>query len=130
VAFSNSFAIEGHYFNFSTSGQWLWDELRLTLSSAGDPYDTAQKIREIVDRETRADAAEAAKDWQRVTHRYGAREFSAAPAVNLRPAANGLEVVVRYITRAPQRNAVKSRLFQAIVDLLRKPVDARASLGA
>src|SRR5580704_15522356 len=26
VTFTNSFAIEGHYFNFSTSGQWLWDE--------------------------------------------------------------------------------------------------------
>src|SRR5258706_7589737 len=25
VTFTNSFAIEGHYFNFSTSGQWLWD---------------------------------------------------------------------------------------------------------
>ena len=27
VAFVNSFAIEGHFFNFSTTGQWLWDEL-------------------------------------------------------------------------------------------------------
>src|SRR5215472_9929428 len=25
VTFTNSFAIEGHYFNFSTTGQWLWD---------------------------------------------------------------------------------------------------------
>ncbi|PYT10744.1 MAG: mechanosensitive ion channel protein MscS [Acidobacteria bacterium] len=121
VAFSNSFAMEQHYFNFSTSGQWLWDELRLTLPTTGDPYETAEKIREIVERETQADAAEAAKDWQRVTHQYGARDFSAGPAVNLRPAVNGLEVVVRYITRAPQRNVVKSNLFQAIVDLLRKP---------
>jgi len=30
-------------------------------------------------------------------------------------------VVVRYITRAPQRNIVKSKLLQAIVELLRKP---------
>jgi hypothetical protein len=29
--------------------------------------------------------------------------------------------VVHYITRAPQRNAVKARLFQAVVDLLQKP---------
>lgn len=121
VSFSNSFAMEGHYFNFSTSGQWLWDELRLTLPPARDPYQTAQQIREIVERETQADAAEAATDWQRVTQQYGAREFSAGPAVNLRPGVSGLDVVVRYITRAPQRNAVKSKLFQAIVDLLRKP---------
>jgi small-conductance mechanosensitive channel len=121
VAFSNSFAMEGHYFNFSTSGQWLWDELQLTIPPAGDPYETAQKIREMVERETQADAAEAAKDWQRVTKQYGAREFPARPAVSLRPGTSGLELMVRYITRAPQRNAVKSKLFQAIVDLLRKP---------
>jgi len=131
VAFSNGFAIEGHYFNFSTSAQWLWDELRLTLPSAGDPSSTAQQIREIVERETQADAAEAAKDWQRVTRQYGAREFSATPTVSLRPAANGMEVVVRYITRAPQRNAVKSKLFQAMVDLFRKPaVEEKPSLRA
>jgi small-conductance mechanosensitive channel len=121
VAFSNSFAMERHYFNFSTSNQWLWDELQFTLPSAGDPYQTAQQIREIVERETQADAAEAAKDWQSVTHQYGTREFSAGPAVSLRPGANGLEVMVRYITRAPQRNVVKAKLFQAVVDLLRKP---------
>ena len=119
VAFSNSFALEGHYFNFSTSGQWLWDELRLTLPSGGDPYASAQQIREIVERETLADASEAAKEWKRVNHRYGTSEFSPAPTVSLRPGSNGLEVVVRYITRAPQRNAVKSKLFGAIVDLLR-----------
>src|SRR5260370_1990991 len=26
VTFTNNFAIEGHYFNFSTAGQWLWDQ--------------------------------------------------------------------------------------------------------
>jgi len=119
VAFSNSFAMEQHYFNFSTSGQWLWDELRLTLPPSGDPYQTAQQIREIVERETQADATQASQDWQRVTRQYGAREFSAGPSVNLRPGVNGLEVVARYITRAPQRNVVKSKLFQEIVNLLR-----------
>lgn len=28
VAIMNSFAIEGHYFNFSTAGQWLWMKCR------------------------------------------------------------------------------------------------------
>ncbi len=122
VAFSNSFAMEDHYFNFSTSGQWLWDEFQVTIPPGNDPYETAQQIREMVERETQVDAAEAADEWQRVTQRYGAREFSAGPAVGLRPGVNGLEATVRYITRAPRRNAVKSKLFQEIVDLLRKPV--------
>src|SRR5919197_2701678 len=38
VVFVNSFAIEGHYFNFSTTGQWLWDELELSIPPDKDPY--------------------------------------------------------------------------------------------
>jgi small-conductance mechanosensitive channel len=121
VAFSNSFAFEGHYFNFSTSDQWLWDELQLPLPAAGDPYEMVRQIGEIVEHATEADAAAAAKDWERVTRKYRAREFSAAPAVNLRPSATGLEVVVRYITRAPRRNLVRAQLFQSLVDLLHRP---------
>jgi small-conductance mechanosensitive channel len=120
VAFSNSFAMEHHYFNFTTAGQWLWDEIEVALPAEGDPYETARKIREIVERETQADATEAAKDWQRVKDRYGAGDVSAAPVVNLRPRGSGLEAAVRYITRAPQRNAVKSKIYQAIVDLFHK----------
>jgi small-conductance mechanosensitive channel len=127
VAFSNSFAMEGHYFNFSTAGQWLWDELEVTLPAGGDPYRTAEEIGKLVERETEADSAEAAQDWERVTKQYGARSFSAKPAVNLRPTVNGLEVVVRYITHAPQRNAMKSKLFQVIVDLLHKPAGNEAA---
>jgi hypothetical protein len=126
VSFMNKFALENHYFNFSTVGQWLWDELQMTLPLAGDPYHMAVQIRERVERETEADARAAELEWERVTHKYGTRPFSAIPVVDLRPSINGLEVIVRYITRAPQRYEVKSRLFQAIVDLIHKPaVEAR-----
>jgi small-conductance mechanosensitive channel len=120
VAFVNNFAIEGHYFNFSTAGQWLWDELQISLPMAGDPYLLAQQIREIVERATEADATDAAKDWERVTQQYGTRPFSAKPVAELRPTATGLDVIVRYITRAPQRYQIKSKLFEQIVDLLHK----------
>jgi hypothetical protein len=119
VAFSNSFAMEGHYFNFSTSGQWLWDEIHLALPREVDPWQTSQHIREIVEKETEPYTTEAAREWQSVVRHYGTREFSAAPAVNLRPASGGLEVVVRYITRAAERNALQATLLRAIVDLLR-----------
>ena len=75
VAFSNSFAMEGHYFNFSTAGQWLWDELEVTLPGTGDPYGMAEEIRKLVERETEADSAQATQDWERVTSHYGVREL-------------------------------------------------------
>jgi small-conductance mechanosensitive channel len=128
VAFSNSFALDGHYFNFSTTGQWLWDELNVTLPATGDAYRLAEEIRRLVEHETEADFAQAVQDCERVARQYGAQSFSAKPTVNLRPTGgNGLEVVVRYITRAPQRYAVKSRLFQVIVNLLHKPAGSEVA---
>ncbi|SPE40831.1 MscS Mechanosensitive ion channel [Candidatus Sulfopaludibacter sp. SbA3] len=124
VAFSNSFAMEKHYFNFSTSSQWVWDQLEVTIPPGGDPYRIVQQIRETVERETESDAAGAAEEWQRVASTYGASTFSAKPAVDLRPSPLGLEVVVSYITKAPNRDTLKTHLFHVIVDLLHKRASA------
>ena len=119
VSFMNGYAIEGVYFNFSTAGQWLWDELQVTVPAGADPYAVASRIREIVEAETESDAQIAEQDWERITKQYGTRTFSARPAVDLRPGTTGLDVQVRYITRGPQRYEVKSRLLGKIVDVLR-----------
>ena len=124
VSFMNTFAIENHYFNFSTAGQWLWDEIHVTLPADRDPYAAAAEIRALAEKETEADAKAAEQDWDRATRQYGSHSFSASPAADLRPVSDGLEVIVRYITRAPQRYDMKSKLFAAIVDLLRKPAPA------
>ena len=79
VSFMNGYAIEGVYFNFSTAGQWLWDELQVTVPAAGDPYGTAQRIRETVEKETEADAQLAEQDWERITQAiWNARVFGQA----------------------------------------------------
>ena len=37
VTFINSFAIKGQYFNFSTTGQWMWDEIEVTFPRMTTP---------------------------------------------------------------------------------------------
>ena len=87
VSFMNGYAIEGVYFNFSTAGQWLWDELQVTVPAGGDPYRTAQRF---------------ARWWRRrprPTRRWPSRNGSGSPnsteparspprpSVDLRPGA-------------------------------------------
>jgi hypothetical protein len=102
----------------------LWDELTLSLPPTGDAYQMALQVRECVEKETEEDTRLAEQEWERVTHQYETRKFSAKPVVELRPSSNGLDVIVRYITRAPQRYEVKSRLFEAIIALIHKPAQA------
>jgi len=118
VAFLNGYAVEGHYFNFTTSGQWLWDELQVAISGGGNAYPLIEKIRAIVERETEGLAQAAEQDWKRVASRYGVRTLSMAPALDLKPSGDGVLVIVRYMTRAAERSEVRSRLNHALVELL------------
>ena len=118
VAFVNSFAIEGHFFNFSTSGQWLWDELQILVPSSQDPYAVIDMIQKLVVSETEVNARMAEDEWKRSVTRQRIPAVSAAPAINLRPTNSGTEVHVRYITRANERYATRTRLYQEIVRML------------
>lgn len=123
VAFNNSFAIEQHYFNFSTSGQWLWDELQILVPSSQNPYPILDAVQKLVTKGTEKDAQLAEEEWKRATHDR-MKSVSAAPAMNLRPMPSGVEVHVRYITRAGERFATRTKLYQDIVALLhQRPVE-------
>src|SRR5947199_1315435 len=120
VTFTNSFAIEGHYFNFSTSGQWLWDELTLALASSQNPYPIVEAIQKTVLEATRESAGQAEKEWQHAAHSRDMSALSAAPAVNVKPVSGGVEIAVRYITRANERYQLRSKLYQAAMNLISK----------
>jgi small-conductance mechanosensitive channel len=120
VTFTNNFAIEGHYFNFSTSGQWLWDELTLVVDSSQSPYPIVDAIQKTVLEATKESAGEAEKEWKNAAHSRNVGALSAAPAINLKPVSGGVEIAVRYITRANERYAMRSKLYQAAVSLISK----------
>jgi small-conductance mechanosensitive channel len=120
VTFTNNFAIEGHYFNFSTSGQWLWDELTLVVDSSQSPYPIVDAIQKTVLEATKESAGEAEKEWKNAAQSRNVGALSAAPAINLKPVSGGVEIAVRYITRANERYAMRSKLYQAAVTLISK----------
>lgn len=127
VAFVNNFAIEGHFFNFSTSGQWMWDELRVLIPLGQDPYPIIDGVQKLVERQTEANARSAEQEWKRATARYRVQAFSAAPGLNVVPSLNGVEIRARYITRAFERHETRLRLNQAVVELMHGP---RGDAGA
>jgi small-conductance mechanosensitive channel len=120
VTFTNNFAIEGHYFNFSTSGQWLWDELTLVLNSGQNPYPIVEAIQKTVLEATAESSGQAEKEWQHAAHSTAMRTLSVAPAINVKPVSGGVEIAVRYITCANERYQLRSKLYQAAMNLISK----------
>jgi small-conductance mechanosensitive channel len=129
VAFVNSFAIEGHFFNFSTAGQWLWDELQVLIPPGHNPYPLVEAIQKLVEEETRAGASVAEQEWQKST-KNRLQSLSVVPAIHLRPTATGVEMQVRYITSAHERYSMRSRMYEKIVGLMHGEAKPRVSVPA
>ncbi len=118
VSFLNGYAIRGKYFNFSTVGQWMWDEIKITVPLGAGLHALLKGIYDATVKATEADAKMAEAEWKRVTHEEGAPQFSAMPSVNLRPAGSGMDIVIRYITRAGVRVETRNHLYAMIIDLM------------
>ncbi len=121
VAFVNNFAIEGHFFNFSTSGKWMWDELSVLVQPGQDPYPIIDGVQRLVEQQTEVNAKLAEAEWQQTAARYRIKAFTAVPGVQVVPGTNGMEVRARYITRAFERHDTRLRLNQAVVALMHGP---------
>jgi small-conductance mechanosensitive channel len=121
VTFINNFAISGQYFNFSTTGQWMWDEFSINVPASADTYAMVEPIHKGVAEETETDARLAEAEWQHASRQDGLRQFGATPSVSLRPSASGVDLVVRYVTRASDRFEMRNRLYKRIMDVLHKP---------
>jgi small-conductance mechanosensitive channel len=118
VSFLNGYAIRGKYFNFSTTGQWMWDEIKVNIPPGAESYALIEKIRNAAVKATEADAMMAEVEWKRVTHEEGTPQFSAKPSVDMRPAGTGVDIVVRYVTKAGVRLETRNRLFSTVVELM------------
>jgi small-conductance mechanosensitive channel len=130
ITFLNSFAIRGKYFNFSTAGQWMWDEITVSIQESGDTEKIVDEIREAVEKETEKSARVAEQEWKRGARGDGLSRFSAVPVVNLRPSGSGIELLVRYVTRASERFGVRNRIYQQVIELLHKENVPEAADGA
>jgi small-conductance mechanosensitive channel len=118
VTFNNGFAIEGHYFNFSTSGRWLWDEVAVVVPTGQNPYALVEAMRKEIDEATTEHARQAEAQWTASRKSPRASPISAAPSINLRPTPGGVEVVARYVTHVGEREHLRARLYHLAVEML------------
>ena len=118
VTFTNSFAISGHYFNFSTSGQWLWDEVLVLVPYERDPHPIADTLYQDVVSATTESSRQAEQEWKNNAPSRRGVQVTATPGLSVRPAVGGIEVAVRYVTRASERFNVRARLYKSAVAML------------
>jgi small-conductance mechanosensitive channel len=127
VTFTNSFAISGHYFNFSTSGQWLWDEVLVVVPLDRDANPVAETLYKEVVEATTDSSKQAEQEWKNNSPSRRGAQITATPGLSIRPAVGGVEVAVRYVTRASERFNVRAKLYKSAVEILGQGAHPRAA---
>ena len=118
VTFTNSFAISGHYFNFSTSGQWLWDEVLVLVPYDRDATPIADTLYKEVMSATTDSSKQAELEWKSNAPTRRGVQVSGTPGLSIRPAVGGVEVAVRYVTRASERFNIRAQLYKSALNIL------------
>jgi hypothetical protein len=80
--------------------------------------------------QTEKDSKLAEVEWKSSTRAQGLGQFSATPSVDMRPAPSGIDILVRYVTRAGDRFEMRNKLYQTVIELLHKPeeTETKASM--
>jgi hypothetical protein len=108
----------------------MWDEIELMIPSGQNPYQMMEAVQQVVEQQTRADAAVAGKEWERSVSNYKVKALSPSPAIQLKPTPSGVEMKVRYVTSAHERFATRARMYEQIVALLHGGPAAHAAGSA
>jgi len=126
ISFMNGFAIRGQYFNFSTPGQWMWDEIMMSVPASADFHALVEQVQKAVTEETKENSIRAEREWKHVRRDEGLAHFSAGPVVSLRPSGSGMDLQIRYVTSAYGRFEARNRLYRHIAELLHEQSAAKA----
>lgn len=121
ISFNNSFAIRGQFFNYSTAGQWMWDEIKITIPSTANPRQALERIQKVVNDETAENAGMALREWKSSMHRGRLSRLDTTPVVNLVTAGSGYEIQIRYVTRASTRFDTRISLYRRVFDSIQEP---------
>jgi small-conductance mechanosensitive channel len=116
VRIPNSVVLKGLVFNDSQEFQFVWDEVKIRLTSGSD-HQHAREILLRVAKETVGEyLVEAQGSWKQIVENYRIENPVLEPAVTLQAGDGSLEFSLSYLVHYTKRTTVKDQLFTKIVD--------------
>jgi len=92
----------------------MWDELKVTVPASEDTYRRSTAYKRQSSDETEKDSRLArGRVAESFKGSHGLSQYSAEPEVNLRPSGAGVDLEVRYVTRATARYERRNKLYNA-----------------
>ena len=112
--------------SFCTNGQ-LHDEVLVVVPLDRDASPIAETLFKEVVEATTDSSKQAEQEWKNNSPSRRGAQITATPGLSIRPAVGGVEVAVRYVTRASERFALRAKLYKSAVDILGHNAQPRAT---
>jgi small-conductance mechanosensitive channel len=115
VRIPNSTVLKGSVFNYSQGFQFIWDEIKVTLTAASDCLLAKQVLLRIAKEAVGGYIVEAQTSWKIVSDNFRSANPPLEPTVMLAVVGGSLEFGVSYVVDYTKRTAMQDQLFTKIV---------------
>lgn len=116
VFFPNSFIFKNHYFNYSTTNSFIWDEIRITVTCESDWKKARQIIEHVAASVTQPFVDEARRSQEQVSRRFHINVGTLTPYVYVSIADRGVDLLLRYLTEIRKRRTTQDQMCREILE--------------
>jgi small-conductance mechanosensitive channel len=120
VRIPNNAVLKGSVFNYSQGFQFIWDEIKVVLSTASDAQFAKDTFLRLASEAVGEYLFQAQISWKAIGDNYRSASPSLEPAVTLVVNAGALEFSISYVVDYMKRTIMKDRLFSRIVEEIAK----------
>ena len=123
VFFPNSFIFKGHFFNYSTTNSFIWDEVHI-LVTYESPWKKALDIIVKIAEEASRDVAEKARENQeKLARQFNVSLGNPEAYAYVTIADSGVDLVLRFLSEIKLRRTMRDRICREILDAFEKEKD-------
>jgi small-conductance mechanosensitive channel len=112
----NSAVLKGPVFNYSQGFQFVWDEVKVVLSSASDCQLAKDTFLRVAKEAIGEYLIEAQTSWREISENYRSANPSLEPIVALIVNNGSFEFTISYVVGYTKRTAMKDQLFTRIAE--------------
>jgi small-conductance mechanosensitive channel len=115
VFFPNSFILKNHYYNYSTGNSFIWDEIKVTLTSESDWKKAKQIVESIASRVSQEFIGEAKEKSDEIARRFHINLGTLTPIVYVSIGERGVDLLLRYLTAIRKRRMTNDQISREIL---------------
>jgi small-conductance mechanosensitive channel len=116
VRIPHSTVLKGLVFNYSQGFPFVWDEVRIRLTTESDHQHAREMLLRVAKETVRDYLVEAQGSWKRIVENYRIENPVLEPTVTLQVGGGSLEFSLSYLVGYSKRTTVKDQLFTKIID--------------